>query len=113
MSTAVASTGFSQEAFDAFLAARGEPSWLIDMRRQAWRRFQELAMPSVREEEWMRTDIRLFKLDRFGLPESASIEDSAGIDSPHALLAEGVKLGGQFSTVDSRPSSVTLKEKWA
>ena len=28
MSTAVASTGFSQEAFDAFLAARDEPAWL-------------------------------------------------------------------------------------
>ena len=68
MSIAIASTGFSQQAFDAFLAARDEPAWLTDMRRAAWRRFQDLPMPSVRDEEWMRTDIRLFKLDRYGLP---------------------------------------------
>ena len=47
-----------------------EPSWLIDMRRTAWRRFLDLPMPSVRDEEWMRTDIRLFKLGRFNLPEA-------------------------------------------
>ena len=64
MSTAAVSTGFTQQAFDAFLSARREPAWLTSMRREAWQRFQELPMPSVRDEEWMRTDIRLFKLDR-------------------------------------------------
>ena len=49
------------------LTARDEPAWLIDLRRKAWQRFLELPMPSVRDEEWMRTDIRLFKLDRFEL----------------------------------------------
>jgi Fe-S cluster assembly protein SufD len=113
MSIAVASTGFTQQAFDAFIAARDEPAWLSDMRRQAWRRFQELAMPSVREEEWMRTDIRLFKLDRFRLPESASLDDTPGTDLPHALLAAGVDLAGQFSTLDSRSTNATLNERWA
>src|SRR3954451_11115780 len=112
MSTAVASTGFSQEAFDAFLGVRDEPAWLIDMRRQAWRRFQDLPMPSVREEEWMRTDIRLFKLDRFRLPESAVAEDSSGTELPHALLAAGVDLGGHFSTLDSRSTQGDLGDKW-
>ena len=36
MSTATASTGFSQQAFDAFLGARDEPAWLIDMRRDTY-----------------------------------------------------------------------------
>jgi Fe-S cluster assembly protein SufD len=113
MSTAVASTGFSQEAFDAFLTARDEPDWLMDLRRQAWRRFQELPMPSVREEEWMRTDIRLFKLDRFRLPESAAVEESSGAELPHALLAAGVDLGGHFSTLDSRSIQGELRDKWS
>src|SRR4051794_21264166 len=113
MSTAVASTGITQQAFDAFLAARDEPAWLSDMRRQAWRRFQELPMPSVREEEWMRTDIRLFKLDRFRLPESGLIEGSTGIELPHALLAAGVDLGGQFSTVDTHSTGAKLNGTWA
>ena len=51
MSTAIAATGISQAAFDAFLAAREEPAWLTDLRRKAWARFQDVPMPSGREEE--------------------------------------------------------------
>ncbi|HEY3393390.1 MAG TPA: Fe-S cluster assembly protein SufD [Lacipirellulaceae bacterium] len=76
------------------------------MRREAWRRFQEMPMPSVRDEEWMRTDIRLFKLDRFAPPGPAS--EGNGIDeggAPHALLAAGVDLAGRAVTIDSRQVS--------
>ncbi len=99
MATAIASTGFTQEAFDAFLAARDEPAWLTELRRKAWRRFVELPMPSSRDEEWMRTDIRLFKLDRYRLPDPAPHESP---EFPHALLAAGVELGGRTVSVDSR-----------
>ncbi len=112
MSTAVVSTGFSQHAFDAFLDARDEPGWLVDMRRAAWERFQDLPMPTVRDEEWMRTDIRLFKLDRFALPDPAAPSPESS-SLPHALLAAGVNLGGQFATIDSHAGSATLDEKWA
>jgi Fe-S cluster assembly protein SufD len=113
MSTAVLSTGFSQQAFEAFLAARDEPSWLVDMRRRGWQRFEELPMPSVRDEEWTRTDIRLFKLDRFGLPDASSADGTALATGPHALLAAGVDLGGQLTTIDSRASTFDLAAKWA
>jgi Fe-S cluster assembly protein SufD len=101
MSTAVASTGFSQETFDAFLAARDEPDWLLTMRRNAWQRFQELPMPSVRDEEWMRTDIRLFKLDRFSLPETDGHRVASQFAHPHALLAAGVELSGRAVSMNS------------
>ncbi|HJQ79286.1 MAG TPA: Fe-S cluster assembly protein SufD [Lacipirellulaceae bacterium] len=106
MSTAAISTGFTQEAFEAFIAARDEPAWLTAMREEAWRRFQELPMPSVRDEEWMRTDIRLFKLERFASPGLTS--DVNGIierSAPHALLAAGVDLAGRAVTIDSRQVS--------
>lgn len=111
MSTAVASTGFSQEAFEAFLAARQEPAWLVEMRRAAWRRFQGLGMPTVREEEWMRTDIRLFKLDRFGFPDQSKVS-AVNAKLPHALLAAGINLGGHVASIDSQPVSADLAEKW-
>src|SRR4029078_5149896 len=101
MSTAVVSTGFSQEAFDAFLAARDEPTWLDDMRCAACRRFLELPMPSVRDEEWMRTAIRLFKLDRFSLPEHDGHRAAAEFAHPYALLAEGVDLSGRAVSMNS------------
>ena len=69
--TAIAEqTGFTQEAFNAFLASRDEPSWLTDRRQRAWKRFQELDMPDRKHEEWMRTDIRLFKMNNYGLPST-------------------------------------------
>lgn len=108
MSTAIAATGFSQAAFDAFLTAREEPMWLLDLRRKAWARFQELPLPSVREEEWMRTDIRLFKLDRFEMPEAAGHVAASQVTAPHALLAAGVDLGGHMVSVDSHAVSAEL-----
>jgi Fe-S cluster assembly protein SufD len=113
MSTAVVSTGFSQEAFDAFLAARDEPTWLDDMRRAAWRKFLELPMPSVRDEEWMRTDIRLFKLDRFNLPEHDGHRAAAESPHPHALLAAGVELGGRAVSMNSHGVAEELDPKLA
>jgi Fe-S cluster assembly protein SufD len=116
MSNTLTSTkpvNFTDEAFESFLAARGEPGWLTKMRTDAWRRFRELPMPSNRDEEWMRTDIRLFKLDRFVLPDAAAAEGSTTKTLPPALLAEGVNLGGQDATLDSRPGPGELSQKWA
>ena len=108
MSATLTNTGFTQEAFDAFLAAREEPAWLTDMRKAAWCRFRELGMPTGREEEWMRTDIRLFKLDRYGLPT-----DLPEISPPPALLAEGIELGGQSTTFDSLSTESEIEDTWA
>src|SRR5262245_14678920 len=92
--------GLTQSAFENFLSTRDEPAWLTESRRTAWQRFQELPMPSVRDEEWMRTDIRLFKLDRFGLPELDG-QAASLLDVPHALLAAGVDLGGRAVSMNS------------
>ncbi len=107
MPKTLTSTGFNQEAFDSFLSTRDEPGWLSDLRCEAWARFSELGMPARDEEEWVRTDIRLVKLDRFGFAGSAPEESL-----PRALLAEGVALGGCTATIDSMPSATRLAEKW-
>ncbi len=108
MTSTMAPTGFTQEAFEEFLAARAEPAWLVELRREAWRAFCELPMPNRRDEEWMRTDIRTFKLDRFGLPEPAAPTG----DPPHALLAKGVELGGRAVTIDGHRVSGELSDQW-
>ena len=82
---------FNTEDFQAFLAARQEPEWLTAKRLSAWQQFTDQAWPSRREEEWMRTDIRLFKLDKFALADAVPTE---GMDAISPLLSEGVELGG-------------------
>jgi Fe-S cluster assembly protein SufD len=95
--TATVAAGFSQSAFEDFLSARNEPSWLRDMRSAAWKDFLASPMPGPKEEEWMRTDIRLFRLEKFGFPT----EPVADATLPDSLLSQGVELGGQLTTLDS------------
>jgi Fe-S cluster assembly protein SufD len=75
--------GFTEDVFESFLRRRDDPPWLIDRRREAFARFQAFAWPSPRDEEWRRTDIRAFKLDRFGppCPGPLSSETRTSLDS--------------------------------
>jgi Fe-S cluster assembly protein SufD len=111
MTDTLTELGFSQEAFEAFLEARNEPRWLTERRRQAWSRFTEMDWPARNEEEWIRTDIRLFKLDNYGLPSGEHI--GTADDAPPALLATGVELGGYAASLDSRSIASHLEDKWA
>ena len=108
MSSTLAPTAFSQDAFEAFIAARDEPQWLTARRQEAWTRFQQLEMPSRSDEEWIRTDIRLFKLDKFGFPP-----EPESVSMPPALLAEGVDLGGQCVSTDNHSVASSLDDQWA
>lgn len=107
--TTATSASFSQQSFDNFLAARQEPAWLVEMRRQAWAQFEAMGLPDRTQEEWMRTDIRLFHLDRFEMPS----DTAAPVDAPEGLLTQGVDLGGRVATVDSRGTAAQLEPKWA
>ena len=99
---------FTDEGFQSFLASRNEPEWLTDQRKNAWNKFNDLPWPSNKDEEWMRTDIRLFKLDKFALGSEPSSADSANV------LSEGVDVAGSI-TFKSGVAHVnkSLDQKWA
>ncbi|MGE3780683.1 MAG: Fe-S cluster assembly protein SufD, partial [Pirellulaceae bacterium] len=86
---------FTSAGFEAFLDSRTEPAWLTDLRRQAWRQFETQDWPASNQEEWLRTDLRPFKLARFGVALGAMPHvDVAG------LLTAGVQLGGHSVAVN-------------
>jgi Fe-S cluster assembly protein SufD len=101
VSTASPSTvttgGFAATAFEAFLHDRDDPPWLIERRRQAFARFQEFALPSARDEEWRRTDIRGLRLDTFSprFAEVPSPEAIGGFDPIWASLSAHYATGIQ------------------
>tara|TARA_Y100001934_G_scaffold218151_2_gene259138 strand:- start:4736 stop:6049 length:1314 start_codon:yes stop_codon:yes gene_type:complete len=107
MTNTVDITQFNSEGFESFLSARPQPSWLEQRRRTAWSTFEEMDWPTRRQEEWIRTDIRLFKLDKFGLP--------AAVDAPSqtvdSLLGDGLELGGQVTNVDGICTSSRICEE--
>lgn len=109
MTQTATTSGFTQESFDAFLAERNEPDWLLDLRRTAFANFVERPLPSRREEEWMRTDIRLFKLEQHGLPQSPGPSWAL----PDALLTRGVDLAGQLAALDSHSIISKVDEELA
>lgn len=92
------STASNSIDLDALAAERtDEPAWLAERRKRSWAAFEEARWPSNKDEEWMRTDIRLFKLDKFS-PAPAENAQPGG----EALLAKGVDLGGRVESVNGR-----------
>ena len=99
---------FTDDGFQSFLENRNEPGWLTETRSAAWERFKELPWPSSKDEEWMRTDIRTFDLNKFHVPSPP-----LSSELPHAVLSEGVELAGSAATRDGGSvKTPTLDAKW-
>lgn len=98
------STGpFTLEAVEQLASARGEPAWLRTRRAEAFAAFKSSTWPTLRDEEWRRTDIRLFKLANFKPPalhEPLQIADSP-LAALYATLAE--TYGAGLAQLDGMP----------
>ncbi|TWT35552.1 FeS cluster assembly protein SufB [Posidoniimonas corsicana] len=108
MTATLSSQGYDQAAFDELLAGLDEPGWMTDRRRDAFQAFCDTPWPSSKDEEWMRTDIRLFKLDQFAKPA-----DPASSPANPGLLTQGVDLGGHVQSVDGDLVSEELSDSLA
>ena len=98
MTTATASPAaparirFDRSGLDALLAAHPEPVWVADRRRAALAALESLALPDRRSENWMRTDLRMFK------PAAWALGPRSAADLPAGLLAAAIAAG---ETVDA------------
>src|SRR5437773_8867859 len=79
-------TGFSQQTVDAL--ASGEPDWLRSQRLAAWQTFEKLPLPSRRDLEWQRFDIRALNLDKLSLDNQSLSEKLSAL--PADLAKRGV-----------------------
>src|SRR2546422_8714090 len=59
-------TGLTEQTLEAI--ASGEPAWLMSQRHTAWKTFEKLQLPTKRDVEWQRFDMRALKLDKIALP---------------------------------------------
>lgn len=94
MATATENISFDAAGFQSFIEKSGDPEWLNDIRKAAWQKFESLPWPSNKDEEWMRTDIRMFNLDKFTMPAEAPAS------LPTAVLNDGVDLAGHAVSHD-------------
>ena len=109
MSTATAAPpeSFDRAAFERLLAAATAPDWAADLRRAAADRLAGLPLPDRRQENWMRTDMRLFKPQAWPLVSPAPAQPLPAALLADALVAGGGeesaapgRLAGRFATLD-------------
>ena len=81
---------FDREAFEHLLGSLSMPAWALERRRAAFEAFSSLALPERHDENWMRTDLRLFKPKAWGLRPAAARPQ----DIPQGLLAPESSPGG-------------------
>lgn len=104
-------TKYDADGFEQFLAARNEPAWLTERRRRSWLSFEESRWPDRKQEEWMRSDLRGFKLERYpvaGNRELAAADDT-GIQQ---RLADGITAAGSLRTLDGTVMHEQVEQKW-
>src|ERR671921_889996 len=85
------SKGISRETVEALSSFKDEPDWLTEKRLGAWRSFESLPMPTLRDEAWRYTDISDVRIEDF-LPYAPSPDAASEADLPDAvqrLIHEG------------------------
>ena len=105
-------TEFTDKGFEEFLGSRSEPAWLTEQRQQAWAKFQAMEWPGRRDEEWMRTDIRMFDLNKFSIP--VGVDNATDLSLlPEGELSRGVDIGGRTLAVDGATQISELDDELA
>jgi Fe-S cluster assembly protein SufD len=85
------SKGITEETVRALSSFKEEPEWLAERRLSAWRSFEALPMPTLRDEAWRYTDISDVRIEDF-LPYAPSPNVESEGDLPEAvqrLIKEG------------------------
>ena len=62
-SSAPAAPAYTQADVEALSKANNEPQWLLEARLLAWEIYEDLPMPTLKDEEWRRTDYRSIRWD--------------------------------------------------
>ncbi|MCS7263704.1 MAG: Fe-S cluster assembly protein SufD [Armatimonadetes bacterium] len=75
----------SKEALEFIIERNGEPVWVQELRYKAWDVFEQTPMPTPKDEEWRRTDLKAFRLTEY-LP--ISLPNYDGVSSLDVLPNE-------------------------
>ncbi|HRF02317.1 MAG TPA: Fe-S cluster assembly protein SufD [Pirellulaceae bacterium] len=113
MTTLAPGLAFDDAGFARFLETRRETPAALAARRAAWETFGRLDWPTRRDEEWIRTDLRTFHLDRFQLTGGeigpSEVESFVG----GSVLTGSIELGGQIVSIDGTTVAERIDERLA
>jgi Fe-S cluster assembly protein SufD len=102
--------GFCERAVLEISSARDEPAWLRERRLEAWKIYEQLPMPTRREEFWKYSDPRELGLDSL-LPWTSAAE-AAGQKLSSLVLLPRERSSGLMTRVNSELFSVEPGSEW-
>ena len=94
-------------------AARGEPEWLLEHRRKAWRFFEEIPWPTGNEETWRRTKLTGFRLEDFRLLPALAAVPGGELPAAVSKSLGEVESAGSLALVDGAAAQATLADELA
>src|ERR687893_640201 len=106
------SNGVSAETVKALAAFKNEPGWLTEKRLEAWHTFEQMPMPTLRDEEWRYTHISDVRIEDF-LPYAPSPDVSREGDLPDAvqrLIKEGEENSALLVQHNSETTFIRIDE---
>ena len=102
--------GFDQAGFDQFIDRRIDPVWITQSRKDAWAAFESMGWPNPRDENWLRSDLRGFKLAKYH--PTNETESQAVANAPVRLLS-GVEVAGSIRSENGLVTSESLDPTYA
>jgi len=110
-STTPSEPQFTLADVDALSDSNNEPQWLREQRHAAWQVYETTPMPTTKDEEWRRTDIRSIRWD-----EAAKIVQPNGVTVdvvPQAIRSPllGEREGGTMVFVDGKLVHLQLSDE--
>ncbi|MEZ6056621.1 MAG: Fe-S cluster assembly protein SufD [Planctomycetaceae bacterium] len=88
---------FDAAGFEAFIASRQEPDWLVARRREAFALYQEKLVEPLVAEEYKRVDLRTFRPGNYGIHQAG--QPGAEFST---LMQDRAEFAGQTVHVDGR-----------
>jgi len=96
---------FDDNGFSRFLERRTEPAWLSARRKEAWAIYESLDWPNPRDENWMRSDLRGFRITKF----APNIDESVTIPSTTPVRLRTVTTAAGTDAADAAGTDRTLE----
>jgi Fe-S cluster assembly protein SufD len=93
---------YTQADVEQLSAAQNEPQWLRESRLAAWELYEEIAMPSIQQEEWRRTDYRHVRWNEAGALVSPNGAALSTVPAYNLEPLIGSEKGGLLVFVDSK-----------
>ena len=98
---------------DSLKIANASPSWLKEIKSNAWSRFAELGIPTTRHEEWKYFNLAVLSTGRFHLPVSAELTDAKELqiylspDDINVVFVNGV-FSSKLSSIGQLPKGISV-----